>query len=119
MKVCVSTIGSSGLDENVSPHFGRAPTFTIVDIDTQKVKVVANTSEHMGGFGKPPETMIKEEVNVVLCSGLGPRAIAMFEQYGIEVYVGATGTVKNAIDSWKNGQLQMATDENACKMHRH
>lgn len=119
MKVCVPSMGNSGLEEEVSLHFGRASTFTIVNLENDDVKVLPNTSEHMGGFGKPPETMIREGVNVMLCSGLGPRAIAMFEEYGIEVYVGAAGTVKDAIDSWKNGQLQMATDENACKMHRH
>lgn len=55
----------------------------------------------------------------MLCSGLGPRAIMMFEEFGIEVYVGAQGTVKDTLDLWKNGKLQVATDELACKMHRH
>jgi predicted Fe-Mo cluster-binding NifX family protein len=97
----------------------RAPSFTVVDTGTNVVKVLQNTSEHMGGTGKPPELMAAAGVEVMLCSGLGPRAIQMFEQYGIEVYVGASGTVRDAIQAWKTGSLREATDKDACRMHRH
>jgi len=119
VKVAVPTMGSNGLDEHVSEHFGRAPTFTVVDMATNEVKVIPNTSEHMGGSGYPPEIMASAGVEVMLCSGLGPRAIGMFEQCGIEVYVGASGTVRDAIQAWQAGRLYVATDENACRMHRH
>jgi predicted Fe-Mo cluster-binding NifX family protein len=119
VKVAIPTIGNKGIEEYVSEHFGRALTFTIVDLSTNDVKVIPNTSEHMGGSGYPPETMASAGVEVMLCSGLGPRAIGMFEQYGIEVYVGASGTVRDAIHAWKAGRLHVATDENACRMHRH
>jgi len=119
LRVCVPTYGWKGLDDYVCEHFGRAPTFTVVDLSSKKVEVVPNTSQHMGGMGYPPEIMQNLGVEVVICSGLGPRAIKMFEQFGIEVYVGASGTVKEAIQAWQAGKLQMATDENACKMHKH
>ncbi len=117
MKVCVPTIGQSGMDDVVSPHFGRCLYYTLVDTETNEVSVFPNTSEHMGGIGLPPELIAKKGVHVMLCSGLGPRAIQMFEQFGIEVFVGASGTVKDAINAWKSGKLQLATDENACKEH--
>ena len=119
VKVCVPTMGQRGMDDYVSEHFGRAPTFTVVDMNTKGVKVLPNTSEHMGGFGKPPEIMANAGVEVMLCGGLGPMAIQMFEQFGIEVYVGASGTVRDAVQAWQAGRLQEATDKNACKMHRH
>jgi len=43
----------------------------------------------------------------------------MFEQLGIRVYVGAGGIVKDAIHAFQEGRLQEATNENACKNHRH
>ena len=119
MKVCIPTMGNKGLDENVSEHFGQAPTFTISNTDTNEVKVVPNTSEHRGGTGYPPQIMADEGVEVMLCSGIGSRAISMFEQFGIEVYVGAHGTAKESIQAWQEGRLQVATDANACKNHRH
>jgi len=119
VKICVPTLGDRGLDEYVSEHFGRAPTFTIVDLKTNEVKVIPNTSQHMGGKGYPPEIMAQLGVEVMICSGIGPRAISLFENFGIEVYVGAHGTVRETIQAWQAGRLQMATDENACKAHRH
>ncbi|HQQ37231.1 MAG TPA: NifB/NifX family molybdenum-iron cluster-binding protein, partial [Methanothrix sp.] len=41
------------MDEAICQHFGRAPTFTIVDLDHQEIKVLPNVSEHMGGKGLP------------------------------------------------------------------
>ncbi len=55
----------------------------------------------------------------MLCGGLGPKAVTMFEQFGIDVFVGAQGTVRDAIEAWKQGSLMEATDENACREHRH
>jgi predicted Fe-Mo cluster-binding NifX family protein len=118
MKIGIPTLGNKGLVEEVSPHFGRAPTFTIYDTDTKSVQVVDNTSEHMGGSGKPPE-LVRHDVEIMVCSGLGPRAVHMFESYGIRVFVGASGTVQDTLDLFSEGILSEATDENACKMHKH
>ncbi len=117
MRVCVPAMGNRGLDEQVGEHFGRVPTYTIVDTETEEVEIHPNTSEHMGGRGYAPEIMAKANVDVMICSGLGRRAIGMFEEFGIMVYVGAYGTVRDAVQMWKDGRLQAATDENACKQH--
>jgi len=117
MKVCIPTMGENGLDNIVGEHFGRVPTYTIVDLESENVKVISNTSHHMGGRADPPELMASEGVNVMICQGLGRRAINMFEELGIEVYIGASGTVKDAIDAFKNGKLQKATIDSACGKH--
>lgn len=117
MKVCIPTMGNRGLDEQVGEHFGRVPTYTVVDTETNEVKVIDNTSEHMGGRGYPPEIIAKTGAEAMLCGGLGRRAIAMFEDMGIMVYIGANGTVRDAVQMWKDGRLQPATDENACRQH--
>lgn len=119
MKVGVPTLGNLGLEERVSPHFGRAPIFTIVDTETGEVSVAPNTSRHAGGRGNNPEQLAESGVRVMICSDLGPRAIRMFEQFGIEVFVGAMGTVKEALEKWRSGELREATDKDACEQHRH
>ena len=119
MKLCVPTLGNGGLDDFVSEHFGRAPTFTVVDMVNNEVGIVQNTGEHFGGVGNTPELVAGAGAEIMLCSGLGPRAIGMFEQFGIEVYVGASGTVQDAINAFQAGKLAEASDANACKMHRH
>ncbi len=119
MKLCIPTLGSGGLNALVSEHFGRAPTFTVVDMANNEVTVMQNTGEHFGGVENTPELVAAAGAAVLLCSGLGPRAIAAFEQFGIEVYVGARGTVEDAIRAFQAGALIEACESNACKEHRH
>ena len=117
MKICIPTMGENGLDNLVGEHFGRVPTYTIVDLDTDEVKVIPNISHHMGGQGDPPEIMAREKVNIMVCQGLGRRAISMFEGFGIEVYIGASGTVREAVAAFKQGKLQKASINDACGEH--
>lgn len=117
MKIGVPSMGEKGLDEQVGEHFGRVPTYTIVDLDTEEVKVVSNTSHHMGGQGDPPEIMKKEGVDTMLCRGLGRRAIDLFQKLGIDVYIGAHGSVQDAVEAFKQGQLQQATVGDGCQQH--
>jgi len=117
MRICVPTMGENGLDNPIGEHFGRVPTYTVVDLETNDVKVILNTSEHAGGTGYPPEIMKKEGVNIMICRGLGRKAITMFQQMGIDVYIGASGTVKDAVDAFKQGILQKASEGDACGQH--
>jgi predicted Fe-Mo cluster-binding NifX family protein len=110
-------MGNKGLDERVGEHFGRVPAYTVVDTETDAVETISNTSEHMGGTGYPPEIMVNAGVNVMVCGGLGRRAIMMFEEMGIRVFVGASGTVRDAVSAFQAGALEEATDENACRQH--
>jgi len=119
LKVCIPTNGSGGLEDFVCDHFGRAPTFTVIDTDNGSVTVVPNKSEHMGGMGKPPEHIAGTGSKVLVCSGLGRKAIMMFDGFGIEVFVGARGTAQEAMDLWRQGKLERASDSNACKEHGH
>ena len=117
MKICIPSMGNRGLDEQVGEHFGRVPYYTMIDSETDEVKVIDNASGHMGGAGYPAEILANAGVNVMICGGLGRRAITMFEESGVMVYVGASGTVGNAYQMYKNGKLEAATDENACAQH--
>lgn len=117
MRICVPTMGNKGLDEMVGEHFGRVPTYTIINTESDEVEIIGNTSEHLGGTGYPTEIIARTGTDVMICSGLGRRAIRMFEENGIMVYMGAHGTVRDAMKMWKDGGLQVATDENACEQH--
>lgn len=120
MKIAIPTLGRQGMEDQVCPHFGRAPTFTLVDTDasTSTVEILDNVAEHFGGMGKTPSLLRDARADAVLCSGVGPRAINMFEDMGIRVYVGASGTVQSTIKAFMANMLEEATDENACARHR-
>ena len=117
MKICFPTMGDRGLAEELGEHFGRVPTYTIVDTDTGKAEVIPNTSEHGGGSGYPPELISRTGASVMVVRGLGRRAIMMFDEYGIQVYVGAKGTVRDALRMYENGSLTSANEGDACSQH--
>ncbi len=45
---------------------------------------------------------------------MGARAISMFKQFGIKVYMGAVGTVRDAINQYFEGKLIEADEHMGC-----
>jgi predicted Fe-Mo cluster-binding NifX family protein len=119
MKVCIPTEGTNGLDELVSHHFGRASAYALVDSETLDCVFIENKSEHFGGVGKPPEIIAASGAEIVLVSGMGPRAMQMLAEKGLKVYCGISGTVRDCVAAFKAGKLPIATSDLACKDHRH
>ena len=117
MKVGIPSMGEKGLDEQVGQHFGRVSHYTIIDLETDTINVIQNTSNHMGGLLDPPKLLKKEGVDVMICAGLGRKAINLFEQMGIDVYIGASGLVRDAVTAFKDGSLQQATMSDGCQEH--
>jgi predicted Fe-Mo cluster-binding NifX family protein len=117
MRICIPSETKGGLDDQVGYHFGRVDYYTIYDDTNERVQIIPNTSSHKGGTKYPAEILREQNVDVMVCGGLGRRAIQLFEEYGIEVYCGAHGTVSEAIKQFKQNNLEMATDKNACAEH--
>jgi len=119
MRIALPTNGDRGMDEEISPHFGRAVTYTIYDTETKEVEVVDNTSSHMGGTGVPPDLLHEKGVEILICGGIGRKAIDLFGSRGIKVYCGAIDTVKDTIELFEAGILEEASMNNACSGHHH
>lgn len=105
------------MDDRVGEHFGRVPTYTIVDTESGAVEILDNRSEHAGGSGLPAEHLAQAGIDVLLCAGLGRRAMLLFQGYGVTVHIGAHGTVRDAMEAWKREGLQMATEQDICQEH--
>lgn len=118
MKIVIPTEGSLGIEEKVALHFGRCPTYTFLDENGNVLEVIENTSEHMGGQGLPPELMKKHGADILLCRDLGPRAISMCKELGIDVYTCQAETVKEIFELWKSKKLKKADESNACESHK-
>jgi predicted Fe-Mo cluster-binding NifX family protein len=118
MKIVIPTDGKIGLDDRVAEHFGRCNTYTFLDENGKVLEVVDNTSEHMGGRGLPPELMKKHGADILLCKGLGPRALNLCGELGIEVYVCQAETVKEIFEMWKNNKIKKADVLDVCEQHK-
>ncbi len=107
-RIAVPTRGTTGLDDQVEEHFGRARHYALVDVDggaiTNTVTVEVPFAEHEPG--DLPNWLHSQGVDVVLAWGMGPRAVEFFEQLGIEVVTGATGSVRDVVEGYIRGNLE-------------
>ncbi|MCK4851565.1 MAG: NifB/NifX family molybdenum-iron cluster-binding protein [Candidatus Omnitrophica bacterium] len=90
----------------VSAHFGRCPSFTIVDIEDSKVlskEVIDNPGHHPGFL---PQFLHEKGVGCIIAGGMGQNAVRLFVQQNIETVVGISGTVNEVIDKIVNGTLE-------------
>ena len=111
MKICVPTIGKKGLDELVGKSFEKVPTYTIIDTKNNEVSVIDNTSEHLDDQSNLLEIIAQTNANMVLCGDLSRKAKAMIKKLEIRAFIGASGTVKEAIQLLWDGKLQEVTNE--------
>ena len=110
MKIAVSAAGES-LDAQIDPRFGRCPYFVIVDSETMKFEAIANTaSGAMSGAGiQAAQLVANKGVQAVLTGSVGPNAFQALSSAGISVITGVFGTVREAVEKFKSGQLQKTT----------
>ncbi len=122
IRVAVSADNSNGLDSVVSPHFGRCPYYILVDLDDREVKqvnAVANPNYGRHAPGTVPTFIQNQGADVMLAGGMGRRAIALFQQYGIQAVTGASGTVRHALEQYLGGQLRGAEPCRDSREHGH
>jgi len=108
MKAAVTATGKD-LSAEVDPRFGRAAWFVIVDTETGAFEYVDNAQnvEAAQGAGiQAAQTVASKEVDAVLTGHCGPNAFRAMEEGGIAVYVGVSGTVGEAIEKLKEGELE-------------
>ena len=118
MKIVIPTNDKKGLEDRVAEHFGRCSTYTFLNEKGEVVEIIDNASEHGGGQGLPPELMKDHGANVLLCRELGPRALNLCKELGIEVYVCQAETVREIFEMWKNNKIKKAGAEDVCESHK-
>jgi len=122
MRIAVSAEDRNGLDSIVSPHFGRCPFFTIVEVEggqVRAVRTVENPFYAQHQPGQVPAFIHSLGVEVMLTGGMGGRAVQFFQQYGIEPVTGAMGTVRQALEQYLGGRLQGAAPCRESVEHGH
>ena len=106
MKIAITAKGNT-LESEVDPRFGRCSHFLIVDIDTMDFESISNESAMAsGGAGiQAAQTVAKAEVEAVVTGNMGPNAFQTLSAAGIKIFIGASGTIKEAIEKYKKGEL--------------
>ena len=111
--VAVPTNGKGGLNEDLSPRFGRCSSFTFITIENNEissVKTVPNhASEAMGGAGVQASQIVgMNNANVVIVGKLGPNAAQSLNALNLKIIEAPNEilSVKKVIELYLGGQLK-------------
>ncbi len=117
MKIVVATT-AGGLDDTVSPVFGRCPTFTVVDVEGKKIKnssVIQNQyAGATGGAGiQAAQSIVSQGAKAVIAGNYGPNASMVLNQVGIEMISVQGISVRDAVTKYLEGELSPITTATA------
>jgi predicted Fe-Mo cluster-binding NifX family protein len=106
MKIAVTAAGPS-IGAQMDPRFGRCLYFVIVKTDDMTFDTLENPAGALGGGAgiQAGKLMADKGVKTVLTGNVGPNAHETLTTAGIDVIVGCSGTVREAVERFKQGGL--------------
>jgi len=107
-KIALACEDNKGLNGQISQHFGRCPSYLVVDVEGNEIKksdIISNPYYENHIPGVVPKFISEQGASVMIAGGMGPRAIDMFSNLGIEVVTGAIGNVGNVLKAYLQGEI--------------
>jgi predicted Fe-Mo cluster-binding NifX family protein len=121
VRVVFPVVDAKGVDSRLSGHFGRAPFFSVFDLDDEgkllDYKTVPNESEHFGGVGFPPDRILQLNPDALITYGMGPRALVRFQNARVAVLRANKSIVRDLLSAYKYDRLEELTE--GCHHARH
>ena len=114
MKIAITSSGMN-LESEVDLRFGRAMGFIIYDLEKDSYTYIDNKQNLNAAQGagiQAGQNIVNQNVDVLITGNCGPKAFSVLLPAGVKIFIGAKGTVKNAIDKFKNNELQEASSAN-------
>lgn len=100
----------------LSEHFGHCQQFAYVDVESNKITniTVMNPPEHQPGTY--PRWVADNGATDVIAGGMGPMAVNLFNEAGVNVFVGAPlDTPTNLVNNFMADKLTLSA--NYCDHH--
>jgi len=111
MKIAFASAENKGLESMVAQHFGRCPYYVFVDVEGNEVKSIEtkeNPYFNSHERGVVPQFIAKENANVIIAGGMGPRAIEWFERLSVQPITGVSGKTEDILNDYLAGKLKGA-----------
>lgn len=119
IRLAVPSETPGGLDAARSGHFGRSPSFTLIDLvdgEIAAVDVVENVPHGHGGCMSPVLILGKNMVDAVIVAGIGHRPLLGCLQAGIRVFAGEDRPdVRSVVEGFVEMELSPVGQDATCR----
>lgn len=99
-------------------HFGHTEQFKIYDVFDNEIKNEEVVNTNGSGHGELARFLKENNVDILICGGIGGGAKNALNEAGIKLYGGVSGNADDAINSLINGRLNF-NPEVHCSHHDH
>ena len=113
MRIAVPYENENG---TVFQHFGHSQAFKFYDVKEDAVEKSEVVSTQGSGHGALAGFLKENEVDALICGGIGAGAIEALTDAGIRVYAGVKGAADEAVAQHLAGTLDYTTEAN-CSHH--
>lgn len=90
---------------NVFQHFGRTEFFKVYNVEDNKVVSSEVIGSNGTGHGALAGLLADQDVDVLICGGIGGGAQAALAEVGVELIAGAQGDTDQAVETYLKGEL--------------
>ena len=113
MKIAVSSSGKD-LDSQVDPRFGRCAYFIIVETDDMSFEAFDNESMALGGGAgiQSAQFVASKGAKALITGNCGPNAVQALSASQVEIFVGQSGTVREAVERYTRGDIKSSSTPN-------
>ena len=102
---------------NVFQHFGKTENFKVYEVENDQVISSEIIGSNGSGHGALAGLLAGQNIDVLICGGIGGGAQAALTEAGIELCAGAQGDTDQAVDAYLKGEL-VSSGVN-CNHHHH
>ncbi|OGW32098.1 MAG: diguanylate cyclase [Nitrospirae bacterium GWC2_42_7] len=118
MKICFPVKSDNGINSEVYNHFGSAPSFVIIDTETDSTTVINNNDQHHAHGGcSPLKALDGHSVDAVIVGGIGAGALNKLNHAGIKVYQPQASSIAENIKMFKSQALSEFMVQHTCSGH--
>ena len=90
---------------NIYQHFGHTETFKVYTVEEGKIVSSEIVGANGAGHGALAALLAGENIDVLICGGIGGGAQAALAEHGIELCAGAEGDADEAVAAYLKGEL--------------
>ena len=105
-------------NNEVFGHFGHTEQFKFYDVENNEVKSTNVVNTNGSGHGALASFLSENNVDVLICGGIGGGAQMALAQAGIKLYGGVQGDADKAVEAFIDGNLNFNPDVK-CDHHGH